>query len=579
MRELFRNYSQGFVEIGPIGVNGHSQGIVGQWVRWHCHYHDAPFPAEHNCRGVVDLVAAVGISIISGPFAHWQFDVAPLFLWLPKGVLRRAYFPVPADAPAFVLESLKWLGMDWDEGVEVGGPDAPYRQSERMDIYAGVVEKLLDAGFAYKSFSTPAEIDARNEAAGRPKQMGYDGFDRNFTADQIAAFEAEGREATVRIKMPDEDITFTDLVRGEITFKAGSVPDFVIVRANGQPLYTLVNPVDDALMGINCVLRGEDLLSSTPRQIALYGYLQQVGVGNGVPEFGHLPYVMGEKNKKLSKRDPESNLFLHRERGMIPEGLINYLALLGWSISADNDIFSVQELVDAFDPSDVLANPARFDLKKCTAINAEHIRLLDPADFRERLVPYLHGSVSAKLVEMDLIKQIAEADPELPTLQVYEPLVSADSWAALTPREQEILTAAAPLVQTRIQLLGEAREMLDFLLSDAETVALDDDAQKQLDKVTDWQGVLSAAIAVLEGVNESDWTTDNLHTVLETKLVGVRDADGNIIPGEGDSLNLKPRDAFTPLRVALSGRRVSPPLFESLEILGKTLSLARLSSL
>jgi len=244
--------------------------------------------------------------------------------------------------------------------------------------------------------------------------------------------------------MPDEDITFTDLIRGEITFKAGSVPDYVIVRANGHPLYTLVNPIDDALMEITHVLRGEDLLSSTPRQIVLYRALEAIGVAKFMPRFGHLPYVMGEGNKKLSKRDPESNLLLHKAAGMIPEGLNNYLALLGWSIAPDRDIFSMEEMAHAFDISDVNPNPARFDQKKAVAINAEHIRLLDGEDFRNRLVPFLHR----------------------------DEVVSADSFEALTDREREILTEAAPLVQTRIQVLGEASGMLGFLLVDEDTLEI-----------------------------------------------------------------------------------------------------------
>lgn len=210
-----------------------------------------------------------------------------------------------------IIDSLTWLGLDWDEGIGVGGPHEPYRQSERMDIYADVAAKLLEAGFAYESFSTPEEIEARHKAAGRDPKLGYDGFDRDLTEEQKAAFRAEGRQPVLRIRMPDEDVTFTDLVRGEITFKAGSVPDYVIMRGNGQPLYTLTNPVDDALMEITHVLRGEDLLSSTPRQIVLYDALKAIGVAKETPLFGHLPYVMGEGNKKLSKRDPEANLLLH----------------------------------------------------------------------------------------------------------------------------------------------------------------------------------------------------------------------------------------------------------------------------
>jgi glutamyl-tRNA synthetase len=498
------------------------------------------------------------------------------------------------DSYLMIVEALRWLGMDWDEGVEKDGPFAPYRQSERMDIYADVVQKLLNAGFAYKSYSTKDEIDARNKANDRPVQFGYDGFDASLTPEQIEQFDAEvaagTREApTVRIKMPDEDITFNDIVRGEVTFKRGQIPDYVIVRGNGQPLYTLVNPVDDALMEINCILRGEDLLSSTPRQVVLYRYLIELGVANEMPEFGHLPYVMGEGNKKLSKRDPESNLFLHRENGMIPEGLINYLGLLGWSIAPDRDVFSVEEFIQAFDPANVLANPARFDIKKCTAINADQIRLLAPDDFRNRIVPYLHGSVSAKFADLPLLKEIAATDPDLPHLSVYEPLVSADNFGDLTPREQEIVSLAAPLIQERIQLLGEARGMLGFLLSDSEKIDIQEDAQKQLDKVgvDNVNTVVNRAITDLESLDEADWATDNLHHILETALVGVRNEEGVVIPaaeitpGEpgADSLNLKPKDAFTPLRVAISGARISPPLFESMAILGKDLSLARFKNL
>src|SRR6187549_3930023 len=193
-----------------------------------------------------------------------------------------------------LLDAMSWLGLDYDEGPDIGGPYAPYRQSERRDLHTEVARKLVEAGYAYESFSTPEEVEARHRAAGRDPKLGYDGVDRDLTDEQRAAYRAEGREAVLRLRMPDEDITFTDLVRGEITFAAGSVPDFVIVRANGQPLYTLVNPVDDALMGITHVLRGEDLLSSTPRQIALYHALIDIGVTTFVPRFGHLPYVMGE---------------------------------------------------------------------------------------------------------------------------------------------------------------------------------------------------------------------------------------------------------------------------------------------
>ena len=434
-----------------------------------------------------------------------------------------------------IIDALKWLGLDWDEGIEVGGPHGPYRQSERGSIYQKVAQQLLDAGYAYESFSTPEEIEARNVAAGRPKAFGYDGYDRNLTEEQKAAFRAEGRQPALRIKMPSEDITFDDLIRGEITFKAGSVPDYVIVRPNGDPLYTLTNPVDDALMDINVVLRGEDLLSSTPRQIVLYRYLMELGVAKQMPLFGHMPYVMGQGNKKLSKRDPESNLFLHRDHGFIKEGLLNYLALLGWSIAPDNDIFSMDEMVKAFDVRDVKANPARFDIDKAVSINAEHIRMLEPQDFLNRSVPYLFR----------------------------DGVVSAERWDELTDRERSVLTAAAPLVQPRVRLLGEVTGMAGSLLSTSEYIAPEADAKKQL-KATAGE-VLDAAIAALDVVPEADWTTDNLHETLNKALI--------------EDAGYKPRVAFGPVRVAMSGRRVSPPLFESMEIIGKPVSMARLRNL
>ncbi|MGP5665792.1 glutamate--tRNA ligase [Glutamicibacter arilaitensis] len=425
-----------------------------------------------------------------------------------------------------LLDALAWLGIDWDEGVNAGGPHEPYRQSQRGDIYQDVIEKLRAAGHLYESYSTPEEVEARHKVAGRDPKLGYDNYDRELTEEQKAAFKAEGREPVLRVRMPDHDITFNDLVRGEITFKAGSVPDYVVVRANGKPLYTLVNPIDDALMGITHVLRGEDLLSSTPRQVVLYALLHDIGVAEYMPRFGHLPYVMGQGNKKLSKRDPESSVFLHRDNGFIPEGLLNYLALLGWSLSADEDIFSREQLVEAFDVTDVLSNPARFDVKKAEAINGTHVRMLEAQDFRDRLVPYLKAAS----------------------------LVGAE----LTARENEILDQAAPLVQERIALLGEATDMLEFLFKSDDEIVIEEKALKGMP--ANLVEVVEATVEALEGV--SDWNAEAIQVALRAKLV--------------DELELKPRQAFGPARVAISGKRVSPPLFESMEILGRESSLKRL---
>jgi len=420
-----------------------------------------------------------------------------------------------------LLDALRWLGLDWDEGPEVGGPFGPYRQSQRLDNYRDVISRLLESGEAYESFSTPEEVEARHLSAGRNPKLGYDNFDRDLTDEQRAAYRAEGRRAVVRLKMPNEDISWHDLVRGETTFPAGTVPDFALTRGNGEPLYTLVNPVDDALMKITHVLRGEDLLPSTSRQIALYQALIRLGVAERVPEFAHLPSVLGDGNKKLSKRDPQSNLFLHRERGFIPEGLLNYLALLGWGIAEDRDVFSLEEMVAAFDVVDVNSNPARFDQKKADALNAEHIRLLSEDEFTRRLREYFaaHGH-----------------DTGLDDTQFAE---------------------AARLVQTRIVVLGDAWELLKFL-NDSEFVLDEKSAAKELR--ADAAPVLDAALTALEEVGE--WTTTKIEIALKVALL--------------ENLALKPRKAFGPIRVAATGASISPPLFESLELLGRDRSMARL---
>jgi glutamyl-tRNA synthetase len=240
-----------------------------------------------------------------------------------------------------------------------------------------------------------------------------------------------------------------------------------------------------------------------------------------VPEFGHLPYVMGQGNKKLSKRDPESNLLAYREAGYVPEGLVNYLALLGWSIDPDRDVFTPEELIAAFDIRDVNANPARFDPKKCEAINASHIRMLAPEDFASRLAGY-----------------VARAG-----------LAASDA----------LIARAAPLVQERIQTLVEGVEMLRFLLVDDDAFHVDEAAAaKQLGE--EGQAVVAAAIPALEAL--ADWTAPTIEEALRAALV--------------DGLGLKPRNAYGPVRVAVTGRTVSPPLFESLELLGRERSLSRL---
>jgi glutamyl-tRNA synthetase len=420
-----------------------------------------------------------------------------------------------------MVEAMRWLGLDWDEGPEVGGPYGPYLQSERGDLYRDVLARLAESDYTYDCYCTTDEVTARRQAAGS-KVQGYDGFCRDLSEEQRASFRAEGRAPVVRFRMPDGSVTWDDLVRGEITFETEHVPDFALARANGDPLYTLVNPVDDALMGITHVLRGEDLLSSTPRQIPLHRALVELRVSSVVPEFGHLPFVMGEGNKKLSKRDPQAHLFHYRDAGFLPEGLLNYLALLGWAIAADRDVFTLEEMVEAFEIGDVNPNPARFDLKKAEAINADHMRMLPLDDLTHRVLPHLKAAGV-----------------------VGDPVHDSDA---------QLLELAMPLVAERMNKLTEAVEMLDFLFVDEDHLV----RHEQVDEAG--RDVVKAARDALGALDR--WSTAEIESALRAALV--------------DGLGLKPRHAFGPVRVAVTGRKVSPPLFESLELLGRDRSLARL---
>lgn len=433
------------------------------------------------------------------------------------------------DSYQALLRALRWLGLDWDEGPEVGGSFGPYRQSQRLSIYADIAERLVAHGYAYECYCTADELEQmRSWAREHNKAPGYNGHCRDLTSAQREQFRADRGAPVLRFRMPDRDFVWQDLVRGELTFASEHVPDFVIVRANGHPLYTLVNPVDDAMMQITHVLRGEDLLSSTPRQLAMYEALAELGVGTGItPQFGHLPYVMGEGNRKLSKRDPESSLLMYQDKGYLPEALANYLALLGWSFGNDQEFFTIAQMAEVFDIAKVNPNPARFDLKKCTSINADWIRALSAAELADRIVPFLQRA--------DLVD-----DP-------------------ISTSQRAILRAATPLVQERMETLEQAAGMLGFLFAGEDFEMDDADCQKL---VIGASTTLKAAHAVLAEISE--WSTPAIQAALRGALI--------------DGLGLKPRQAFGATRVAVTGRRVSPPLFESMELLGRPVSLQRIAA-
>ncbi|MCF8538783.1 MAG: glutamate--tRNA ligase [Candidatus Nanopelagicales bacterium] len=421
-----------------------------------------------------------------------------------------------------LLDSMRWLGLNWDEGPEVGGQYGPYRQSERHDLYTTVIDSLADSGYTYPCFCTTEELDARREIAMQEKRApGYDGHCRDLSEAEREVYRQQGRASVIRFRMPGHDFMWDDLIRGEVTFKAEHVPDFVIVRANGDPLYTLVNPVDDALMRITHVLRGEDLLSSTPRQLALFEALVDIGVAQYIPSYGHLPYVMGEGNKKLSKRDPESSLAMYREQGYLPAALLNYLALLGWSMGNDQEFFSLEDMARAFTLERVNPHPARFDLKKCTAINADWIRFIPPAELTDLLLPFLVRS------------EVLGNQP--------------------SQHELEILNKIVPLIQQRLEILSDAPALISFMFVDS--VSIDPTLWTQ-----DSAEVLERSIAAIEQV--TPWTAEQIQAALRESLV--------------TELGLKPKVAFGPVRTAITGSKVSPPLFESMEILGQQACLGRL---
>lgn len=422
------------------------------------------------------------------------------------------------------IDTLKWLGLNWDEGPEVGGDNGPYLQSQRLDIYAEWAQKFLDQKDAYHCYCTPAELEATREAQRAANVApGYDGKCRNLSAEQIAAYKAEGREAVVRMRMPDGSTTFVDEIRGEVSFDHKFVPDFVLVRADGSPLYTLAVAVDDVLMKVTHVLRGEDLLSSTPRQIRVY---QAMGVKpEDYPVFAHLPFVMGQDNTKLSKRNGEVSIAWYREQGYLPEAICNYLALLGWSPGDDRENITMKELCELFTVEKVHSSPARFDMKKLEAINGDKIRALTLDEFLKWSLPFL---TKAGII-------------------------------AGTDSEIALVKAALPIIQERIVKLNEVPQMLKFLFVKEFAVEAD-----SVSKITDdvSKEVLKRSLKELEPL--TTWNHESIEAALRACLI--------------EEMGLKPRIAFGAVRISTTGSTISPPLFESMELLGKEASLARIAA-
>ncbi len=431
------------------------------------------------------------------------------------------------DSEQQIYDTLRWLGLDWDEGPDKGGPYAPYRQSERLDTYRPYVDKLLADGHAYYCWCSSERLaEMRAEQSKRKLATGYDRLCLGKTREERAALPGFTENPVVRMKVPaDAPIVFDDIIRGRT--KAPRPDDQVILKADGFPTYHLAVVVDDHEMGITHMVRGEEWISSTPKQILLYRWL-----GLPEPKYAHMPLLRNDdkQRSKISKRkNPAARLTWFVEEGYLPEALVNFLALVGYSMPDLREKFTFEEMSESFDWSRVSETGGVFDLKKLNWLNGEYIRALDEADLAARLQAFLTRA------------GVLPAEPDAEQLRR--------------------LAAATPLVQTRLQTLAESPAMLGFLFIDSADLVVQDDARKTLN--TDTPAVLAAAVPTLEQLD--DWHAPAIEAALRAAIV--------------DRLDIKPKFAFGPLRVGLTGRRISPPLFESMEILGKDESLVRLRGL
>jgi glutamyl-tRNA synthetase len=419
-----------------------------------------------------------------------------------------------------IVQSLRWLGIDWDEGIEVGGPQPSYRQSERVERYQEVAAQLLESGAAYYSFETAEQLDGfrkEAQAAGRPPA--YDGRFR-LADDEVERRLGAGERAPVRFAVPRPGRTvFDDVVRGEVAFEHAQVDDFVMLRSDGSPTYHLASTVDDVDFGITHVVRGEDILPSTPKHILL-----AEAMGATVPAYGHLSLLLGPDGAKLSKRHGHTSIRAYRDAGYLAEAVRNYLVILGWSPGGDEEIIPVDEMVRRFELSAVSRNPAVFDVTKLEWMNGMYIRDLGTDEFEARTLP---------LVERELDRSLNED-------------------------ERRAFALVAPLVQERAKVLTEVPGQVRFLFTE-----IDWDERS-------WEKVMTkpdAAVAVDKGgaalSDIESWDTPTIEAACRA------------IVGE---LEIGAGKVFQPLRVAVTGSSVSPPLFESMEALGRERTLSRLEA-
>ena len=424
-----------------------------------------------------------------------------------------------------ILDGLQWLGIDWDEGPRVGGPYGPYFQSERLERYHAAAEQLVASGNAYRCYCTPERVaELRKEQARNKQRQGYDSRCRHLCDAERAANEAAGLPSVLRFAMPQSGVTSVeDVIRGHVEWQNELTDDFVLVKSDGFPTYHMAVVVDDHAMDISHVLRAEEWLPSTPRHVQLFHALDLP-----MPQFGHLPMILGSDRAKLSKRHGATSLMEYRDDGFVPEALINFMALLGWSLDGETDVMTVDTIREHFTLERVGKPAAIFDLDKLQWMNGVYLRQLDVSDLADRILPFLQSAYPANLLPID----------------------------------REYLLRIAPLVQERLKTLADAPDTLSYFFEDT----LDYDPAALVQRGMDAAGTLVAlqrAIADLSATGDADFNHEHLEALLRAT---------------GQELELSGRQFFGALRTAVTGRTATPPLFEMMEVMGQERVTQRLAA-
>ena len=423
-----------------------------------------------------------------------------------------------------IKAALKWLGLNWDEGIDVGGENGPYRQTERLDIYHKEIQRLLDEGKAYYCYCTEEELEeSRTQQLAEGKTPVYNDHCRSLTEEEVAKYKESGRKPVIRLRVPKEGVfAFDDMVRGHVTFQAAGVGDFIIMKSDGIPVYNFAVVVDDALMNITHVIRAEEHLSNTPRQIAIYQAL-----GYDIPKFGHISLILGSDHKKMSKRHGATSVDEYRKMGYLSDAVVNYLALLGWAPKGEQEIFTREELIEQFSMKRVSANDAVFDIEKLNWINFQYMKQLSPEELLELTLPFIinAGYITGPLSDekKEWLKKVVWFVRD----HLY--------YGAQTPENIKIFFEELPATTDE--------EMLDIMSRETSKMIIKSFAEKLSD---------------LDTFNESS----------------IKDVFSNLMKESG----IKGKAAFEPVRIALTGEVHGPGLYTLIELFGKEKTIQRLKS-